>query len=98
MNAENYFVYMITNRNNNMIYVDIINDRAIKFLVSSNNLVDSFAKNYKVNKLVYYEPTSNIAIAIEREKEIRNWSRDKKKKLVETINPSWINLMDNIKM
>jgi putative endonuclease len=89
---------MITNRKNNMIYVDLINDRAIKFLVGSDNLADGFVKNYKVNKLIYYESISNIATAIDREKEIRNLSRDKKNKLVETINPGWINLMNNMKV
>ncbi|MCX6169646.1 MAG: hypothetical protein NTX65_09905 [Ignavibacteriales bacterium] len=98
MNAENYFVYMITNLKNNMIYVDLINDRTIKFLMSSDNLTDGFVKNYKVNKLVYYESIPNIGTAIDREKEIRNLSRDKKEKLVETINPGWINLMSNMKM
>ena len=93
---ENYFVYMITNRMNNLIYVDIINDRAIKFLVGSNTLIDSYAKNHKINKLVFYESRSDIITAIKREKEIRNLSRDKKRKLVETTNPGWMNLMNQL--
>ena len=80
-----------------MIYVDIINDRAIKYFVSSDNLTDGFVKNHKVNKLVYYESIPNIATALNREQEMRNLSRDKKKKLVETLNPGWINLMSSIK-
>jgi putative endonuclease len=87
---------MITNRGNNLIYVDIINDRAIKFLVGSTTLIDSYVKKHKLNKLVFYETSSDIVAAIEREKEIRNLSRDKKRKLVETTNPGWLNLINQL--
>lgn len=96
MKADNYYIYMFTNRNNKMIYVGMINDRTRKIYENQNSFIDDFTKTYKVNKLVYYEPASDVRIAIEREKEINEWSRKKKNKLVESMNPKWIDLMDQL--
>lgn len=96
MKADNYYIYMLTNRNNKMIYVGMINDRTRKIYENQNSFIDDFTKTYKVNKLVYYEPASDVRIAIEREKEINEWSRKKKNKLVESMNPKWIDLMDQL--
>lgn len=79
-----------------MIYVGMINDRTRKIYENQNSFIDDFTKTYKVNKLVYYEPASDVRIAIEREKEINEWSRKKKNKLVESMNPKWIDLMDQL--
>ena len=79
-----------------MIHVGMINDRVIKVYESQSDLLKDFTKQYKVNKLVYYETASDAGMAIEREKEIQEYSREKKKQLVETINPGWINLMNRL--
>ena len=79
-----------------MIHVGMINDRVIKVYESQSDLLKDFTKQYKVNKLVYYETASDVGMAIEREKEIQEYSREKKKQLVETINPGWINLMNRL--
>jgi len=55
---------------------------------------NGFTKRYKVGKLVYYESTNDIRAAIEREKEIKGWSRQKKAALVESMNPRWKDLAD----
>jgi len=79
-----------------MIYVGMINDRVRKIYENQNSLIDDFTKKYKVNKLVYYETVEDIGKAIEREKEIKEFNRERKNKLVETINPAWIDLMDRL--
>ena len=87
---------MLTNRNNKMIYVGMTNDRARKIYENQNSLIDDFTKTHKVNKLVYYEAAADVGKAIEREKEINEWCRKKKNKLVESMNPMWIDLMDRL--
>ena len=63
-----------------------------------NKLIDGFTKKYNINKLVYYEETSDVHIAIAREKEIKRWRREKKNKLVESINAEWKDLSNEINL
>jgi len=49
-----------------------------------------------MDKLVYYEQTTNIASAIEREKQLKRWRREKKVKLIEKNNPEWVDLGDSL--
>lgn len=79
-----------------MIYVGMINDRVRKVYENQNDLLKDFTKQYKVNKLVYYETATDAGMAIRREREIKEYDREKKKKLVETINPEWVDLMDRL--
>ena len=55
-------------------------------------LVKGFTQKYNVDRLVYYEACDNIVLAIEREKKIKGWSRQKKNDLVNALNPSWDDL------
>ena len=96
MKNEDYYVYMLTNRNNKVIYVNMINDRAIQTFANTRSLIEAYRKKYKVSKLVYYESASDIGTAIEREKEIRTKKREGKNKLVEKMNPKWIDLMHHL--
>ena len=47
---------------------------------------------YRINRLVYFEQTSNSRAAIEREKQIKGWSRKKKVRLIEATNLGWLDL------
>lgn len=76
-----------------MIHVGMINDQEKKLYECQDQLLNSFIKKYKVNKLVYYETAVNVNKAIERESEIKKLSRCKKNKLVEAMNPGWSNLI-----
>ena len=55
----------------------------------------SFTARYNLNKLVYFEVFDDIESAIEREKQIKSWSRDKKNKLIESLNPEWKDLFED---
>ena len=57
-------------------------------------LVEGFTAKYQVNKLVYYEETSDVNSAIGREKEIKKWRREKKNRLVQEVNPTWQDLSE----
>lgn len=68
------------------------NDLQRRIYEHKNKLFDGFTKKYNINKLVYFEETSDVRTAIAREKEIKKWRREKKNKLVESINPGWKDL------
>ena len=59
-------------------------------------LVKGFTQKYNVDSLVYYEACANIVVAIEREKQIKAWSRKKKDDLINALNPEWDDLYRSI--
>ncbi|HKM40144.1 MAG TPA: GIY-YIG nuclease family protein [bacterium] len=87
-----YYVYMMTNWNNKVLYTGITNDLERRVYEHKNKLVEGFTKKYNVTKLVYFTETSDVMAAIEREKQIKGWTRQKKNGLVESINPRWEDL------
>jgi putative endonuclease len=87
-----YFVYLMTNWNNTVMYVGMTNDLPRRVYEHKNKLLKGFTSTYNINKLVYYESTTDVHSAIDREKEIKKWRRDKKNKLVIMNNPDWIDL------
>lgn len=88
-----YYVYILSNWNNNVLYVGVTNDLARRVYEHKNHLVEGFTSKYNVTKLVYYEVTDDIKAAIAREKQLKNWNRTKKEKLIETLNKEWIELL-----
>ena len=61
-----------------------------------NKTIEGFSKKYNLNKLVYYESTNDANAAIRREKEIKKWRREKKNNLIESMNPEWKDLAEEI--
>ena len=84
-----YYVYILTNWNNRVMYVGVTNDLARRLYEHKNKLVEGFTSRYNVHKLVYFEQTTDVYAAIAREKEIKAWRREKKNRLVESKNPNW---------
>ena len=93
MKNHNYYIYILSNKNNNVVYVGLTNDLIRRIYEHKNKLVEGFTKKYNVDKLVYYEYTNSIEAAIRREKEIKKWRREKKNKLIESMNPEWKDLI-----
>ena len=89
---KKYSVYILTNYSNKVMYVGVTNDLNRRIYEHKEGLVDGFTKKYNVHKLVYCEETGDIRDAIAREKEIKGWRREKKNRLVESINPNWVDL------
>ena len=87
-----YFVYLVTNWNHDVMYAGVTNNLPRRMYEHKHKLVDGFTKKYNVNKLVYFEETSDITAAIVREKEIKKWRREKKNNLVTSLNPEWEDL------
>ncbi|HEV2614663.1 MAG TPA: GIY-YIG nuclease family protein [Gammaproteobacteria bacterium] len=82
-----YFIYMLTNVKNNVLYTGVTNDIIRRVYEHKNKLQKGFTAKYYVNKLVYYEMYSDITEAIAREKQIKGWTRKKKDNLIKTLNP-----------
>ncbi len=91
-----YFVYMMANWNNKVLYTGVTNDLERRIYEHQNKLVKDFTSKYNVTKLVYFECTPDVISAIEREKQIKGWTRQKKNELAESINPEWKDLSREI--
>ncbi len=91
---KRYYVYLLTNWNNRVMYIGVTNNLERRLYEHINKLVKGFTEKYNVHKLVYYEETPDIKVALEREKEIKKWRREKKDNLVVSINPTWKDLSE----
>ncbi len=93
---HNYYVYITTNPDKAILYIGVTNDISVRLIQHRENkgTSRSFTGKYYCYNLVYYEHFTNIEHAIEREKEIKKWRREKKIGLIESTNPSWTFLND----
>lgn len=91
MHTESY-VYLLANKHNNVLYTGVTNDLIRRVYEHKNKLVAGFTQKYNVDRLVYFEICSGIVVAIEREKQIKGWSRKKKQDLINSLNPEWDDL------
>jgi putative endonuclease len=89
---RNYYVYLLTNSNNKVMYVGMTNDLERRIYEHKNKLIKGFTEKYNINKLVYFEQTQDVLASIAREKEIKKWRREKKNQLVNLMNPKWEDL------
>ncbi|MEF9970650.1 MAG: GIY-YIG nuclease family protein [Ruthenibacterium sp.] len=89
-----YYVYMLTNWNNKVLYTGVTNNLERRLYEHKNKLVDGFTKKYNVYKLVYFDYTTDVNAAIAREKQIKGWTRIKKNALIEQMNADWHDLSE----
>ncbi len=87
-----YYVYMLTNYLNKVVYVGVTNDLERRIYEHKNKLVDGFSSRYNLKKLIYYEVFGDIRQAIAREKQLKGLIRKKKDELVNQANPQWRDL------
>ena len=87
-----YYVYILTNQYNTVLYVGVTNNLIRRLYEHKNNMVDGFSKRYKLHKLVHYESCSEVVQAIEREKQLKRWHRAWKNNLISAQNPNWKDL------
>ena len=87
-----YFDYILTNKSNKVLYVGVTNNLERRMFEHKNKMIDGFTKKYNLTKLVYFEETSDVKSAIEREKQLKNWHRDWKMKIISDSNPEWKDL------
>lgn len=92
-----YYVYVLASATNYSVYIGVTND-LIRRVYEHRTHADSnsFTSQYNVHKLVYFEETSDIKAALEREKQLKGWRRSKKNTLIETKNPQWRDLYPDL--
>ena len=78
--------------NSKTLYIGVTNDLRRRIYEHKNKLIDGFTKKYDITKLVYYESCSSIDVAIRRERQLKNWHRQWKINLIESINQDWKDL------
>ena len=91
----NYYVYILTNKSDHVMYIGVTNNLERRVYEHKQELIEGFTKRYHVNKLVYFETTTDVRSAIEREKQLKGWRRARKNELVETLNPEWLDLSED---
>jgi putative endonuclease len=96
MEEKQYYVYIMTNKRNRVLYTGITNDLKRRVYEHHAKIVEGFTKRYNINKLVYYEVSQNAESAILREKQIKGGSRSKKIELVNVMNPEWRDLYNDL--
>ena len=94
--SENYYVYIMTNKYNTVLYTGVTNDLVRRVYEHKNKLVEGFTAKYNLTKLVYYEIYNDVKEAINREKQIKGWKREKKEDLIKEFNPMWKDLYEEI--
>ena len=90
------YVYLMTNKSNAVLYTGVTSDLVKRIYEHKQKLVEGFTKKYNVCKLVYFEETDEIIEAITREKQIKGWVRRKKIALIESKNPEWKDLYEEM--
>jgi len=95
MNKE-YYIYIMTNKRNNVIYTGVTNDLKRRVFEHKEKLLEGFTKRYSITKFVYYEVCEDVKEAILREKKIKGGSRVKKVALIDRMNKEWKDLYEDI--
>ncbi len=90
-----YCVYIMTNQRNTTLYIGVTGNLPKRVWEHKEKIVKGFTKKYNIDKLVYYEVYSDPLSAIEREKQLKNYSRKKKEELINKENPEWRDLSDD---
>jgi putative endonuclease len=83
-----YYVYVMSNKSR-MLYVGVTNDLERRVYEHKMKLIPGFTSRYNLNKLIFFESTNDVTVAIAREKEIKGWVRRKKTALINSFNPEW---------
>lgn len=91
-----YCVYIMANKHHGTLYVGMTANLPKRIWEHKNKVVDSFTSNHNVDQLVYYELTSDIWAAYEREAQLKKWHRAWKIRLIEKMNPEWQDLYTEI--
>ena len=96
-NNHNYYVYIMTNKHKNVLYVGVTNSIGRRVYEHERGLIRGFTQKYNCHYLVYYEYFSDIDLAIKREKQIKGWVRAKKEALIATDNPEYEFLNERVR-
>jgi len=86
MQDKTYYVYIMASLGD-VLYIGMTNDLNRRIYEHKNNLVDGFTKKYRCHRLIYFESSNDVKVILEREKQLKRWSRSKKLALIHETNP-----------
>ncbi|MEZ4787071.1 MAG: GIY-YIG nuclease family protein [Flavobacterium haoranii] len=91
LGTHNYYVYILTNKNKTVLYIGMTNNLNERLYFHCNPEANSkhFTTKYKCFFLIYFERFEDVNQAIDREKQLKGWTREKKEMLIKEINPNW---------
>jgi putative endonuclease len=92
----NGWLYILANRPGGTLYVGVTNDLIRRVSEHREGAAEGFTKRYDVKRLVYYEQHDTVPLAIQREKNIKHWSREWKIDLIISLNPEWRDLYPDV--
>lgn len=93
---KSFFVYIMTNKRYGTLYTGMTSNLLKRIYEHKNQIIDGFTKDHDLKTLVYYEHHENAEFAIKREKRLKKWERQWKIELIESSNPDWRDLYENI--
>ena len=91
---KKYYVYIVSSKSGTL-YIGMTGDLKKRVYEHKHKLVEGFTKKYGVDRLVYFEETGDVSVALVREKELKGWLRKRKIALIETGNPEWKDLSED---
>jgi putative endonuclease len=89
-------VYMMASSRNGTLYIGVTSDLIARVWQHKSNAVDGFTKKYGIHTLVWYESHETMVFAIAREKALKNWHRIWKVRIIEQMNPDWLDLYNEL--
>ena len=96
--TKTYYVYILSSKRNGTLYIGVTNNLERRLYEHKNNLIEGFTNKYNVHHLVYYEDVNDIQTALQREKQLKRWTRKWKLELIEKFNPEWRDLADDFNL
>lgn len=93
---KEYYVYILSSKRNGTLYIGVTNNLKRRVFEHKEGFIEGFTKRYNVKRLVYYEITSDVKSAIEREKKLKKMTRKQKLELIEKSNSEWNDLYYNL--
>jgi putative endonuclease len=90
------YIYIMSNSHNSVIYVGVTSDLEARVYQHQNGLMKGFTSRYNCTKLVYFELAADMTSALRREKQIKNYSRNRKNTLIASLNSNWQDISQEI--
>lgn len=96
MNELQGYIYLLANKYNNVLYTGVTRNLQRRVAEHKLHINQGFSAKYNTEKLVYYERYDRLDVAIHREKQLKNWKREWKDKLINDFNPEWKDMAEEI--
>ena len=93
---KTYYIYILASERNGTLYIGVTNNLIRRIYEHKNDLIEGFTNKYNVHKLVYYEQVNDVYSAMQREKRLKKWKRKWKLGLIESVNPDWNDLYEEL--